>query len=194
MPKVMRIDCTYPLDHSRAVPQARFWLRALGVVGFAFLTALGAQIAIPLPGTPVPLTLQTLFVLLAGIVLGARLGALSMAFYLALGLTGYHVFALGGLGLATLCGPTGGYLAGFVLAQPVLGWMTNGRRLGWSRILGALLAGQAIILAAGLAWLSLCLDAGLWTMLALGFWPFVPGLVFKTLLAAVVVKGTHPGG
>jgi biotin transport system substrate-specific component len=189
----MRTECAHPLDHARREVQTGLWLRAAGVVGFALLTALGAFVAIPLPGTPVPLTLQTLFVLLAGVTLGPRLGTLSMALYLVLGITGHHVFALGGLGPAALCGPTGGYLLGFVLAQPVLGRMTSGRRLTWSRILGSLLAGQLIIFAAGLTWLSLCLNAGLWTALALGFWPFMPGLVFKTILAAVSVRAVSGG-
>ncbi|MHC4234292.1 MAG: biotin transporter BioY, partial [Planctomycetota bacterium] len=71
----------------------RVWLQAAGVVGFALLTAVGAKIALPVPGSPVPITLQTLFVLLAGMTLGPRLGAVSMGFYVLLGMTGYHVFA-----------------------------------------------------------------------------------------------------
>ena len=93
---------------------------AAGVIGFALLTALGAAVRIPLPFTPVPITLQTLFVLLAGVTLGPRLGAASMAFYLLLGTAGYHVFAGSErCGLQTIFGPTGGYLLGFLLAQPL---------------------------------------------------------------------------
>jgi biotin transport system substrate-specific component len=164
----------------------RVWASVAGVVGFALLTAVGANIAIPLPGTPVPITLQTFFVLLAGITLGPRLGLASMAFYLLLGTTGYHVFALGSVGLATVFGATGGYLIGFVLAQPLLGWLAQRGRGHRTAILGAALAGNAIIFAAGLLWLSLWLGTGWWQTLALGLWPFVPGGIAMTVGAAAV--------
>jgi biotin transport system substrate-specific component len=159
------------------------WVRVVGVVGFAAVTTVGARIAIPLPGTPVPMTLQTLFVLLAGITLGSRLGALSMLFYLLLGTTGYHVFAAGNWGLNTVFGATGGYLIGFVLAQPVLGTLTRPRHGLWPRLLLALLAGNAIVFASGLSWLALWSGGGLEQTLRWGLWPFVPGLILKTAVA-----------
>ncbi|MCP4247663.1 MAG: biotin transporter BioY, partial [bacterium] len=107
--------------------------QAAGVVGFALLTAMGAQIAIPVPGSPVPITMQTFFVLMAGMTLGPRLGVASMAFYLLLGMTGYHVFAAAWWSPGNFLGPTGGYLIGFVLAQPIVGALARRGRGGWVR-------------------------------------------------------------
>jgi len=157
-----------------------------GVLGFALLTALGAQVAVPLPYTPVPATLQTLVVLLAGIVLGPRWGTVSMLFYVLLGVTGYHVFALGRWGLPTVLGPTGGYLIGFVLAQPVIGRLARPGPRPLPRVLAAVLTGKALIYACGLAWLAAGTRADLTTTLLLGFWPFVPGLLLKASLATLV--------
>jgi biotin transport system substrate-specific component len=125
--------------------------RVIGVAAFAAATAVGAKIALPIPGTPVPFTFQPLFVLLAGAVLGARLGAASQALYLAVGMTGLPVFAAGG-GAAYLLGPTGGYLMAFPVAAFLAGL---GARASAPRMLAALLAGLAAIFAGGLAWLSL---------------------------------------
>jgi biotin transporter BioY len=88
---------------------------------FAALTALGARVTVPLPFTPVPVTLQVLFPLLAGLLLGSKRGALSQAEYVAAGLAGLPVFAKGGSGLAYLFGPTGGYLLGFIAAAFLVG-------------------------------------------------------------------------
>ena len=100
-----------------AIAQA-FW-----IVTFALLTAIGAQIEIPLK--PVPLTLQTLFVLLSGAFLGKRNGFLSMVLYLGLGATGLPVFAGAALGFAVLVGPTGGYLLAFPVAAFVIGYLVS---------------------------------------------------------------------
>ena len=158
-----------------------------GVVGFALLTAVGARVVIPLPGTPVPITLQTVFVLLAGVTLGPRLGVASMALYLLLGATGYHVFALGHWGLHTVVGATGGYLVGFLLAQPAIGSLTRPDQASWRRLALAAVAGNVIIFTVGLAWLWLWLGTTPSNALALGLWPFVPGMAVK--LAIVLVAG-----
>src|SRR5262245_41782242 len=91
------------------------------VIGFAFLTWAGARVSVPIPFTPVPATLQTLAVLLAGAFLGARAGAASQTIYIMMGIAGLPVFALPGGGPAYLLGPTGGYLAGFVAAPFIVG-------------------------------------------------------------------------
>jgi biotin transport system substrate-specific component len=156
--------------------------RVAWVLAFAVATALAARLAIPLPNTPVPITAQSLVVLLCGVTLGPGLAAASMALYLALGATGYHVFALGDWGFYTVAGARGGYLIGFLLAAPLVGLLTRGRP-NWSGLLGALLAGKLAIFAAGVAWLALALQVDLRQALLLGFWPFVPGLVLKVALA-----------
>ena len=137
-------------------PLARKWSYTIAVGGLTLLTMAGARVAIPLPGTPVPATLQTLAVLFAGLVLGSRLGALSQAAYLAIGLAGLPVFALPGAGPAYLLGPTGGYLLGFVAAAWVVGALAGpGTGAGFARRLGAVMAGTATLHAAGILWLAL---------------------------------------
>ena len=166
----------------------RVWIQAAGVVGFALLTTVGAAVKIPVPGTPVPITLQTLSVILAGMTLGSRLGMVSMGFYLLLGMTGYHVFAVASWGPGTMFGATGGYLLGFVLAQPVIGRLTQAGRGRLHGLLVAAVGGNAVIFGAGLIWLHLWLQTGLIETVSMGLVPFVPGLIAKTLAA---VGGGH---
>jgi biotin transport system substrate-specific component len=160
--------------------------RITGIVGFAVLTALAA-VKLPVPGTPVPITFQTVAALLAGVTMGPWLGSASMAFYLLLGACGYHVFAgvepsAGGLWSANyLLGPTGGYLLGMLLAQPVVGLITAGRRSG-RRLLGSVVAGSAIIFACGVVWLSIVLSVDAGRAIQLGVIPFIPGLMIKSAI------------
>ncbi len=116
------------------------------VLGFAALTAIGAQIEVP--NYPVPFTLQTLFVLLAGSLLGPRLGALSMGAYLFAGVLGMPVFSSGGFGLAKILGPTGGYLLAFPVAAFVIGSIISDRP-SFIRILTAHVAGLILIFSFG---------------------------------------------
>ena len=152
----------------------------LGVAIFAVATAIGARLAVPLPGTPVPFTFQPLVVMLAGALLGARLGAGSQILYLAAGAAGMPVFAAGG-GLAYLLGPTGGYLLAYPLAAFVVGTLAAA---GAARTLLALLAGLATMYAGGIAWLAAVgtFDAAV----AVGLRPFVLADLVKVLLAAAV--------
>jgi biotin transport system substrate-specific component len=120
--------------------------QALWIVAFAALTALGARIEIP--HHPVPYTLQTLFVLLAGAMLGARNGALSMIFYLALGAVGLPVFSAGGFGVMKLVGPTGGYLLAFPVAAAVVGLLTENSR-SYIGIVASMFVGLMIVFLAG---------------------------------------------
>jgi biotin transport system substrate-specific component len=123
----------------------------LGVLGFAALTALGARLSVPLPGTAVPMTLQPVAVLLAGVVLGSRAGAASQVAYLAAGALGLPLFAAGG-GAAYLLGPTGGYLLAFPVAAAVAGLATD-RARGWIGAALTLALALAVIHLGGLAWL-----------------------------------------
>jgi biotin transport system substrate-specific component len=156
--------------------------RAIAVVAFAAAVALGAKVAIPIPGTPVPFTLQPLFVLLAGAVLGSRLGSRSMTLYLLAGVAGLPVFVAGG-GAAYLLGPTGGYL----MAYPVAAWLAGtGARQGTGRALAGLLAALAAVYAGGLAWLAVV--GSVTTAVALGVAPFVLADLVKVGIALLVSR------
>jgi len=156
---------------------------ALLVLAFSLLTALSAQVAVPLPFSPVPLTGQTFGVLLSGALLGPRLGAMAMLLYLAEGGLGLPFFAGGAAGPAHLLGPTAGYLLSYPLAAGLVGWLAV---RGWDRrpltMLAAMLLGSLVIYALGAAFLSRFVGAhhALW----MGVLPFLPGDVIKALLAA----------
>jgi biotin transport system substrate-specific component len=160
--------------------------RTLAVVAGALVVALSAQVSVPVPGTPVPLTFQVPAVLIVGGLLGPGLGAASLAFYLLLGAAGLPVFAPFGLpGLARLFGPTGGYLLALPLAAAIAGiGARQPRHLG--RLAVGLVLGALAIHAGGIAQLAI-LGGDLSTALRLGSFPFLAGDVAKLLLAGLVV-------
>ena len=153
------------------------------IAGCNLLIALSAQIAIRLPFSPVPITGQTLAVLMTGALLGSKRGVLCLLVYLVEGLAGLPVFSGGAAGLARLAGPTGGYLVGFIAAAFVTGLLAE---RGWDRrvetTISAMLLGNAVIYAFGLPWLALFV--GVERVVALGLQPFVFGDLLKLLLAA----------
>jgi len=152
---------------------------------FGALTAVGAYIIIPLP--PVPITLQTLFLGLAGTLLGARLGALSQVVYLLLGILGLPVFAGGKAGLGVLFGPTGGYLIGFVAAAFVIGKLAALKaRPGFAWLCLSLVAGAAVIYTLGILQLSLIARLTPAKAMAVGLLPFLPGDGIKIVLTAMI--------
>ena len=161
----------------------------LAVLVFAVLTALAAHIAVPLGFTPVPMTLQTLVVLLAGLLLGPAAGAASQLLYLGLGLTGVPVFAMGGAGLPWLFGPTGGYLMAFPAAAALAGWIA-GRERRRIRTGAALVAATALIFALGAGWLSVVTQLGPREVFVSGVQPFLPGALIKAAIAWIVVRQT----
>ena len=159
----------------------------IGIFGFIIATAAGAFVRIPLPFTPVPITFQTFFVLLAGAVLGRRLGTFSQAGYVIFGLTGLPIFAGAAGGVLHFLGPTGGYLIGFVVASWAVGWLIHLKKQAsfiWA--VGAMLAGSFIIYLFGATWLTLSLHIDLWKALLLGVLPFIPGDIIKLLGAAAL--------
>jgi biotin transport system substrate-specific component len=167
---------------------------AVAVVGFALFTALAAQISIPLGFTPVPLTGQTFAVLLAGGVLGATRGALSMGLYVALGAVGLPFYAEGTGGWTVATGSTAGYLVGFVVAAFVVGRLAErGQDRTLSTAMPAFLAGSLTIYAIGATWLAIDLglpltaEAGEPSAISLGVAPFLVGDVIKALLAGAVL-------
>jgi biotin transport system substrate-specific component len=150
---------------------------------FVAAMALSAQVRIHLPFTPVPITLQTFFVLLAGLMLGPGRAALAMGAYLAVGAAGLPVFAGAGFGPAYLSGATAGYL----LACPPAAYLTGllaGERPGTLRAVGAASAGALLILVAGTLWLALLTGASLAAAASLGLVPFLVGDALKVLLVA----------
>ncbi len=166
------------------LPGSLAWKLVLVVAGSA-LIALAAQVRVPLPFSPVPVTGQTFAVLLVAATLG-RLGLLSVLAYLIEGAGGLPVFAGGGSGIATMVGPTGGYLIGFALAAALVG---SAAERGWDRhlatALAAMLLGEIAIYVCGLAWLArFPLPVPL---LQAGLIPFIPGDLFKMVLAALAL-------
>ena len=165
------------------------WVRdAALVVGAALLTALAAQVEVPLWFTPVPISGQTFAVLVAGAALGLRRGAASQLLYVALGAVGMPFYAGGDAGWTHLTGATGGYLVGFVLAAAVVGALAE-RGLDRTplRTLAAMTVGTAVIFACGVPWLAVALGVGAGRAVALGLTPFLLGAAVKIALAMAVL-------
>lgn len=161
----------------------------LGVISFVALTVAGAYIRIPLPFSPVPITLQTFFVLLAGALLGKKLGSLSQAGYFLIGIFGLPVFTGGLYGFARLFGPTGGYLIGFVLASYVIGKLLGSDDgAPFVKIVGAMLVGLALLFTLGTLQLAMVMHISLEKAVALGVLPFIPGDMIKLLAAATIYQ------
>jgi len=201
-----------------AFPRAGVLRDALLVVGGSVFMALSAQISVPLyggelahpvaraiaslygalgvplPTTPVPISGQTLAVLLVGALLGSRLGTLSVLAYLGEGLAGLPVFALGTSawspsripGVPVILGPTAGYLVGFVVAAFLVGWLAE---RGWDRrplsTALAMVIGNLAIYLVGVAWLLRFVPSG--SVLMAGVVPFIPGDLLKIAIAAAVL-------
>jgi biotin transport system substrate-specific component len=156
-----------------------------GIVGFAAALALASQVAIPLPFTAVPITLQPLLVVLAGLWLGPWAAAASMVLYLTAGAAGLPVFApFGAPGAARLLGPTGGYLLAWPVAAFVTGWLAL-RAEGFLSRLGAASAGMLVIYAGGLAQLAI-LTGSLQQAMVLGALPFLALDAVKAVVAALL--------
>ncbi len=157
---------------------------------FAALTATGAYMFIPLPFSPVPLTMQTLFVYLSGACLGSRRGALSQLIYILLGSIGLPVFAGGRAGVGVLFGPTGGYLAGFVVGAYIIGKLVEVRRnQGFTDTfltVASVVAGTVAIYVLGVLQLSNWLKIDVGAALIVGVLPFLPGDVLKIILATLI--------
>jgi len=167
-----------------AAPSVRTALLAGGAISFAALTALSAFVRIPLPFTPVPVTLQVFIVLLSGAVLGRGWGAASQGLYVGAGVLGLPVFA-GTAGLAVLAGPTAGYLLGFVLAPGLVGWLISSKH-DLLHITGAMAAGVAAIYICGWAWLAFGLHMGPLAAFFAGVHPFLIVDLAKAAAAAAL--------
>lgn len=183
---------TAPAPRVLADYVAGTWVRqvALVVTGAAFV-GLAAQVAIPLPFTPVPLTLQTFAVLLAASALGTVRGVLSMALYALAGIAGVPWFAEGTSGLTM---PSFGYILGFIAAAFVVGRLAeNGATRQFLRSTGLMIVGSVIIYAVGFTWLKVSLGVpwfGAESAFAYGVQPFVIGDVLKLLAAAALLPAS----
>ncbi|GAB3873481.1 biotin transporter BioY [Kibdelosporangium lantanae] len=157
------------------------------VVGGAVLTGLAAQVVVPVPGSPVPITGQTFAALLVGAGLGWRRGALSMLLYLVAGMAGVPWFQNGGSGWL---GATGGYLVGFAVAATFVGLLAarGGDRTSL-RTVGTMVVGNLVIYAVGVPWLMASTGFDLATALDRGVLPFLLGDGLKILLAAGLLPG-----
>jgi len=163
---------------------------AFGVMAFVVMMALGAHVRIALPFTPVPITLQTFFLSLAGATLGPVFGVASQVIYLSLGAVGVPVFA-GGSGFVYLIqSATTGYLIGFVAAAALVGWLIRRRRdpgIVW--ILFSMAAGNLVVYTCGMMWLMSCLEFSPVDAIAKGVVPFLAGDVVKMCAAAGLFRG-----
>ncbi|RZI98600.1 MAG: biotin transporter BioY [Brevundimonas sp.] len=163
----------------------RTWLL---IPAFALLTAFGAQVSVPM--TPVPMTLQSLAVVAAGLVLGWRGGAAAMGLYLLLGAVGLPVFSDGGAGLDALTGPTSGYLWSFPFAAAIAGLAPSTKDWrGIALALAAALLAHALILGLGAAWLAQ--STGWSEAFTFGVAPFLIGAVVKSAVAVAVCAALH---
>ena len=166
-------------------------LTAVGIIGFAVVLAAASQVAVPLPFTPVPLTLQPLVVVLAGLTLGPVAGAISMALYLAAGAAGLPVFApMGAPGIARFFGPTGGYLIAYPAAAFVAGVLARRSPTLLGRWLAAVF-GIAVIFIGGITQLAV-LTGSVSRAIALGMTPFALLDLVKALVAAAIAGRLAP--
>ncbi len=176
------------------LPRSDVLTNALLVAAGVLLVAVAAQIRIPLADTPVPITGQTFAVVLVGAAYGAPLGATTLVAYWLIGIAGAPVYAEGKSGWDTFVGPTGGYIAGFILAAALTGYLAQQR---WDRrfssSLGAMLLGNVAIYVPGLLWLAHYLNTGVNDTLVAGLYPFVLGDVIKLLLAGALLPAAWAG-
>lgn len=181
------------MAHSQTLVQASFGgnsvaSKALVMLAGSVLIALGAQVSVPM--LPVPMTLQTLAILMVGFTAGSRLGAGAVVAYLAQGAMGLPVFSGGGAGAAWLVGPTGGFLFGFVAMAWAAGFMAErGFARGFLGTLATALAVSALLYVPGVLWLNAATGLNLTGAASNGMVPFLLGDAVKAVVAALIVSG-----
>ena len=155
------------------------------VAGASLFVALCAHITLPLPFTPVPLTLQNFAVLLVGLVLGSRRGFAALGLYLAEGAMGLPFFNPAGPGgIAQLLGPTGGYLIAYPVVAFLAGWLWERSQRGFARALLASLAAEIVLFAGGVSWLMFIAHVPFAQAAAFGLYPFLFAEVIKVMAAS----------
>ncbi|HXZ78386.1 MAG TPA: biotin transporter BioY [Terriglobales bacterium] len=157
------------------------------VVGASLFMAVCGRLSIPLPFTPIPLTLANFGVLLIGLVLGARRGFAALVLYLLEGASGMPVFSPAGPGgIAQLFGPTGGYLMAYPFVAALTGWIAQSDGASFLRNLVACCAGELALFASGIGWLMLLIHTPFSKAAYFGFYPFIFAEVIKILSAAAI--------
>ncbi|MEA3282442.1 MAG: biotin transporter BioY [Euryarchaeota archaeon] len=159
---------------------------------FAALTAIGALIRIPIPATPVPITLQVFFVLLAGLLLGSKWAGMSMIVYGVLGIIGFPVFSGGLSGIGVILGPTGGYIIGFIPAAFLTGLVTETFGRSMLAAISAMITGIAAIYLLGVFQLSVVAGLSVPQSVVLGVLPFLIGDSIKLVAALIVSRLAGP--
>ncbi len=162
------------------------FVRTGAILTFTFLTVIGAYIYIPLPFTPVPVTLQVFFVLLSGMYLGSTDGFISQTLYVILGILGLPVFAKASSGINVLFGPTGGYLIAFPLVSFIMGKFLN-PPLSKFKVLTVSLISLFIIYTLGAIGLALFFSfkKSIYSILIMGVFPFIPGDLIKIIFVII---------
>lgn len=186
MLRSMNRALTIPYTLHERLVRGRVAFDALFVLAGSALIAIAAQISIPVPFSPVPLTLQPLAVLLVGVVLGASRGAAAAVLYLLEGASGLPVFAMGRGGALWLAGPTAGYLFAYPFAAFIAGWFSE---RGWgssvARAVTGMLIALAVVYAGGWSWFAVLTDAR--TAFVAGVAPFILADVVKIALGAAML-------
>jgi biotin transport system substrate-specific component len=172
------------------MPDAQSLRLSLYATLFAALTAMGAFVAIPIG--PVPIVLQNLFVMLAGLLLGPRWGLASVGVYLLAGFCGLPVFAGGQAGIGRLVGPTGGYLIGYLPAVYLIGRLTETADRRVVRDVTAMVLGTLLLYACGVSWLKVVTGLQWTKALAVGMLPFLIGDALKIAAAVPVSRALRP--
>ncbi|MEM1184061.1 MAG: biotin transporter BioY [Planctomycetota bacterium] len=181
--------------------QTKLLLRVTGVGLFPLFVALGAQVAIPLPPYGIPMTLQTLAVVLSALCLGPKLGASAMALYALMGVIGVPLFAEGEAGWQVILGQTGGYLLGFIVCVPVITSIIkrrDGTIRGWGAMITGVVTGHLVVFFLGVPWLWFIRStdpgneitwANAWYY---GMVVFLPGMFVKSAIAVWIGKLAAP--
>ena len=177
---------TLALD--REIVSSRTINEAIGVTFFILATIFGAYIRIPVPGTPVPITLQTFFVVMSGAVLGKKLGLFSQAGYIFLGALGLPVFQGYIFGMAHLLGPTGGYLIGFMVAAYLTGKILQSGNAGIFKMAASFAVANIALYTCGVLWLMLVYKIGIASAVRIGVLPFVAVESIKILAATFAYR------
>jgi len=177
---------------TREIAVNRVILRSLAAIFFIISISLGAFVRIPLAFTPVPLTMQTFFVLLCAAVLGARLGLFTILAYIFLGAAGVSVFTGSSAGLLYLIGPTAGYLFGFIAAAIFISAFIRTSRQGLAWTIGIFFLANLLLLLCGVIWLKLSLHLDWLKSFFIGFIPFLPGDMLKAAVAAFLFFKIKP--